>query len=66
MAAPYSVVFYVTGETGESHYHLGFYMGGFGVSQRADLTGVYEMIFRRPKQRWLGIGAAQFSQIAVD
>jgi hypothetical protein len=31
-----------------------FYMGSFGVSQRADLTPVYEMVFRRLKQRLLG------------
>jgi hypothetical protein len=31
--------------------YLDFYMGTFAVSQRADLTSVYEMIFRRFKER---------------
>ena len=31
--------------------YLDFYMGTFAVSQRADLTPVYEMIFRRLKER---------------
>ena len=41
-------------QTGESRYdYVDFYMGSFGVSQRADLTPVYEMVFRRLKQRLL-------------
>jgi hypothetical protein len=41
-------------QTGESCYdYLDFYMGSFLVSQRADLTPVYEMIFRRLKERLL-------------
>jgi len=38
-------------QRGESQYdYVDFYMGSFGVSQRADLTPVYEMIFRRLKE----------------
>jgi hypothetical protein len=41
-------------QTGESRYdYMDFYMGSFGVSQRADLMPVYEMVFRRLKERWL-------------
>jgi len=41
-------------QMGESRYdYVDFYMGSFGVSQRADLTPVYEMVFRRLKQRLL-------------
>ena len=41
-------------QTGESRYDcVDFYMGSFGVSQRADLTPVYEMVFRRLKERLL-------------
>jgi hypothetical protein len=37
-------------ETGERQYdYMDFYMGSFWVSERADLTPVYEMIFRRLK-----------------
>jgi hypothetical protein len=37
-------------ESGESQYdYMNFYMGSFWVSERADLTPVYEMIFRRLK-----------------
>ncbi|PYU38585.1 MAG: hypothetical protein DMG56_24595 [Acidobacteria bacterium] len=37
-------------ETGEQQYdYIDFYMGSFWVSERADLTPVYEMIFRRLK-----------------
>jgi hypothetical protein len=40
-------------QTGESQYHyVDLYMGSFWVSQRADLTPVYEMIFRRLKERF--------------
>jgi hypothetical protein len=39
-------------QTGESKYdYLDFYMGTIWVSQRVDLTAVYEMIFRRLKER---------------
>jgi hypothetical protein len=39
-------------QTGRSQYdYLDFYMGSFLVSERADLTPVYEMIFRRLKER---------------
>jgi hypothetical protein len=38
-------------KAGECCYdYLDFYMGTFAVSQRADLTPVYEMIFRRLKE----------------
>jgi len=38
-------------QTGESQYgYADFYMGSFWGSQRADLTPVYEMIFRRLKE----------------
>jgi len=41
-------------ETGERQYdYIDFYMGSFWVSERADLTPVYEMIFRRLKDRLL-------------
>jgi len=37
-------------ESGEQRYdYMDFYMGTFLVSERADLTSVYEMIFRRLK-----------------
>ena len=40
-------------QTGESQYdYVDLYMGSFWVSQRADLTPVYEMIFRRLKERF--------------
>ena len=39
-------------QIGESRYdYLDFYMGTIWLSQRADLTPVYEMIFRRLKER---------------
>src|SRR5438552_10974735 len=39
-------------QTGESKYdYLDFYMGTIWVSQRVDLTPVYEMIFKRLKER---------------
>jgi hypothetical protein len=42
-------------ETGERQYdYMDFYMGSFWVSERADLTPVYEMIFRRLKVPSLG------------
>ena len=42
-------------ETGEQQYdYMDFYMGSFWVSERADLTPVYEMIFRRLKVPSLG------------
>jgi len=41
-------------ETAEREYdYMHFYMGSFWVSERADLTPVYEMIFRRLKDRLL-------------
>jgi hypothetical protein len=43
-------------ETGERQYdYMDFYMGSFWIFERADLTPVYEMIFRRLKvRRWVG------------
>ena len=39
-------------QTGRSQYdYVDFYMGSFWVSQRADLTPVYEMVFRRVKEQ---------------
>lgn len=39
-------------QTGRSQYdYVDFYMASFWVSQRADLTPVYEMVFRRLKER---------------
>ena len=41
-------------ESGESQYdYMDFYMGSFWVCERADLTPVYEMIFRRLKDHLL-------------
>ena len=41
-------------QTGESKYdYMDFYMGTIWIAQRADLTPVYEMIFRRLKDRLL-------------
>jgi hypothetical protein len=41
-------------ESGEEQYdYMDFYMGSFWVSERADLTPVYEMIFRRLKGNFL-------------
>src|SRR5438270_460592 len=41
-------------ETAEREYdYIHFYMGSFWVSECADLTPVYEMIFRRLKDRLL-------------
>jgi hypothetical protein len=41
-------------QTGERKYdYLDFYMGTIWVSQRADLSPVYQMIFRRLKERLL-------------
>src|SRR6266498_4188108 len=38
-------------KAGEYCYdYLGFYMGTFTIAQRADLTPVYEMVFRRLKE----------------
>ena len=35
------------GSAEQQHDYIDFYMGSFWVSERADLTPVYEMIFRR-------------------
>ncbi|MBM4082899.1 MAG: hypothetical protein FJ278_24540 [Planctomycetes bacterium] len=43
---------WINRQTGESRYdYIDFYMGTIWVSQRADLTPVYQMIFRRLKAR---------------
>lgn len=44
-------------QTGSQYDYVDFYMGSFWVSQRADLTSVYEMIFRR---RGCSIGGIVF------
>src|SRR5207237_8126227 len=43
--------YYLSRPQRERYIH--FYMGSFWVSERADLSPVYEMIFRRLKARWL-------------
>src|SRR5207237_6283115 len=43
--------YYLSRPQRERYIH--FYMGSFWVSERADLTPVYEMIFRRLKDRLL-------------
>ena len=61
-------------QTGESKYdYMDFYMGTVWVSQRTDLTPVYEMIFRRLKERLLNwryrfpeLGLVEFSSDRPD
>ena len=61
-------------QTGEANYdYMYFYMGTIWVSQRTDLTPVYEMIFRRLKERLLNwryrfpeLGLVEFSSDKPD
>ena len=61
-------------QTGESKYdYMDFYMGTVWMSQRTDLTPVYEMIFRRLKERLLNwryrfpeLGLVEFSSDKPD